>query len=113
MKLREEIISNPSAFMVRSPEGMHDITSAGISDKTDALVVGFQEKTGVMLQGLFFNDEGKAIGVPYTIIRREDDGETDRGSDDGVDRSGEGLDSAAEGEVVEAEGGAVDTAGDS
>jgi predicted AlkP superfamily phosphohydrolase/phosphomutase len=117
--VKDEVLLNKDEFVVKSDYGLHEILFAHMINKwdMDILEVGFDTGGLVMRDGLFFEDDGLAVGylagVHYKIIRRDNESQTDRGSDDGVNRSGEGLDSEVEREVAQVEEGAVDTAGDS
>lgn len=113
MTLEEEILQNKEGFLVRSNEGLHEILFARKESKYDSLLVGFNNNWPAMMnEGLYFDENGIARGVPYKIIRRED-AENDRKGNDGFSGGSEGTNDKPKREVAQVEGGTTDTAGDS
>lgn len=116
MTIKEEVLADSKSFVVESNEGLHEILFAQEKVEWDIpmFLVGFDNGGTIMQKGLYFEENGLAVGyfagVKYKIIRRTDESQTDRGSNDGVDRGSEEPDIEVEGEVAQIEGGTTDTA---
>jgi len=109
MTIKEEVLADSKSFVVQSDEGLHEILFAQEKIKWDIpmFLVGFDAGGTIMQKGLFFEENGLAVGyydgVQYKIIRRTDVKDDTEGND-GLSGGGEGVDDNPETEVATIEG---------